>query len=466
MAKLKLSSLSSSELTLRGERAWWRNALVLLACLLVLVLAGTNSAAADPTARNVIILISDGCGYNHILATDYYVAGEAGTAIYEQFPVQVAVSTYADGGNYDPQAFLADFVYPKQGATDSAAAATAMSTGHKTYNKGIGIGPGGERLTHTMELAERLGRSTGVVTSVPFSHATPAGFVAHNPERDDYAGIATEMIYQSACDVIMGCGHPLFDSAGQPAATPDWKYVGSQETFADLTDADGALGADCNGDGVLDGADRWKYLDALEDFRSLMMGETPSRVFGLARARTTLQQGRPGGDGLPGTVPLVTTVPSLAEMTRGALNVLDADPDGFVLMIEGGAVDWASHGNQLGRMIEEMTDFNAAVEAVCAWVEQNSSWDETLVIVTADHETGYLLGPGSNPERRPIENRGRGNLPGAEWHSKSHTNQLVPLFAKGAGAQLLVDRATRQDPVRGAYLDNTDIASVVCALLQ
>ena len=88
-------------------------------------------------------------------------------------------------------------------------------------------------------------------------------------------------------------------------------------------------------------------------------------------------------------------MPTLTEMSLAALNVLDNDPDGLYLMIEGGAVDWAAHANQSGRMIEEAIEFERAVEAVLDWVQTNSNWGETLLIVTGDHETGYLTGPDS-----------------------------------------------------------------------
>ncbi|NPV47049.1 MAG: alkaline phosphatase, partial [Armatimonadetes bacterium] len=155
-----------------------------------------------------------------------------------------------------------------------------------------------------------------------------------------------------------------------------------------------------------------------------------------------------------------------AQVTEAALRVLGADPDGLFLMVEGGAVDWAAHSNYAGRMIEEQMDFGDAVAAVVRWVERHSSWDETLLIVTADHETGCLTGPGSGPEWKPLVGKGKGQIPGLEWHSGGHTNSLVPVFARGAGAHLLRRAADQQDPVRGPYVDNTEIAAVMQAVLQ
>jgi alkaline phosphatase len=193
----------------------------------------------------------------------------------------------------------------------------------------------------------------------------------------------------------------------------------------------------------------------------------------VPKVRQTLQQKR-GNDPFaePFDVPFIDNVPSLSEMARGALNVLDEDPDGFFLMVEGGAIDWASHDSQSGRMIEEQIAFNKTVEAVVDWIQKESSWKETLLIVTGDHETGYLTGPGSGPSNaendtgdrprwNPFVNNGKGNLPGMEWNSGGHTNALIPLYAKGAGSQLLVPCADQTDPVRGLYLDIAELGRVL-----
>jgi alkaline phosphatase len=125
-------------------------------------------------------------------------------------------------------------------------------------------------------------------------------------------------------------------------------------------------------------------------------------------------------------------------------------------------------------MIEEQIDFNKSIDATVAWVEKNSSWDETLLIVTGDHETGYLTGPDSETEqggdqvpiKNPIKNMGKQHLPEMEWQSGSHTNSLIPFFAKGFGSDKFASMADEIDPVRGNYLDNTEIAKVIFELLE
>ena len=156
-------------------------------------------------------------------------------------------------------------------------------------------------------------------------------------------------------------------------------------------------------------------------------------------------------------------------MTMAAINVLDEKPNGFLLTVEGGAIDWAAHKHVLNRTIEEQIDFNLSIEAACEWVEKNSSWDETLIIVTADHETAYLLGPGSNSEDaktisekwKPLKNNGKGKMPGVEWFSGSHTNSLVPFYAKGPGSEKFLKNANVIYPVYGKFIDNADVGKVL-----
>jgi len=423
-------------------------------------------------AENVIILISDGCGYNHVDAASLYQYGRIDTQVYEHFPVSLGMSTFMYKsknpqvlGGYDPAAAWSDFYYVTGGCTDSAAAATAMSTGFKTYGGAIGMDITENPLLHLMDYAESYGKATGVVTSVMWTHATPAGFVAHNISRNNYAAIGEEMVYDSRTDVIMGCGHPWYDRDGIPKATPNtFLFVGSESTWLDLLA--GTAGGDADGDGI---DDPWTLIQTREEFRALMAGPTPKRVLGTAQVYQTLQQGRTTGDGdeAPFVAPLIPSVPTLEEMTKAALNILDDDMEGFVLMIEGGAVDWASHTNQSGRVIEEEIDFNRSVEAVVEWVQTNSSWRETLVIVTGDHETGYLCGPGSaaSGSMRPIVNNGIGVQPGMEWNGGFHTNSLIPFYAKGTGSRRFIMRAVSEDPKRGRYIDNPDVAEVIFELL-
>lgn len=430
----------------------------------------------DPaTPKNIIVLISDGAGYNHFDIASLYESGvaknqitvdpatgaiahEAGasTQVYEEWPLQVSQSHYSASGRagYTPEDAWGSFDWVASGATDSAAAATALGTGVKTNNGVLGFDPAGDRLLTVGEQALSVGKKVGLVTSVPFNHATPAGFIAHNTSRNDYHGLAAEMI-DSGVDVLIGGGHPNYTDAN--TARSSHFGPGSWISQADF-------------ERVSSGQTPFTFVDSRTQFEQIAAGENvPDKLFGLARVAETFQYNRPGlenKDVLPHTDPANTDVPSLETAADAALNVLAQDEDGFFLMVEGGAVDWAGHANQTTRVIEEQVDFNASVEAVSDWVETHSNWDETLVIVTADHETGYLAGVGAGAEKGWTPMTGAaGELPQVTWHSGGHTNSLVPFYAKGAGAEVLEARADKWDSVRGAYLDNTDVGETVFDLL-
>jgi alkaline phosphatase len=435
--------------------------------LLVFILTAVSFCAGD-APKNIIIMISDGCGYNHITAAAIYQYGNSQSPLYARFKLSCGMATFAAGGSYEPNLAWSSFNYVKHGYTDSAAAATAMSTGVKTYNGAIGVDLDKRPLTHIIERCEQLGKATGVITTVPLSHATPAGFVAHNPSRDNYKQIAREMLLESAVDCIMGCGNPFYDDDGKPRQKPNsFKYVGGKSTWNSLVA--GTAGADADADGI---NDPWTLIQTRAEFLKLADGSTPKRVCGIPQVWQTLQQARSDDEKAdPYVVPLTKTVPTLEEMTKAAINVLDDDPDGFFLMIEGGAVDWANHHNQSGRMLEEQIDFDKAVKAVTEWVDKKSNWDESLLIVTADHECGYLTGPDSGDRANgsvwnKLVNNGKDKLPGMEWHSGGHTNSLVPFYANGSGTKFFKAAAVNTDPVRGPYIDNTTIAKTLFELLE
>ena len=484
-------------------------------------------------AKNVILMVSDGAGFNGWLAADYY-QGLAGEQSYQVArpdgtePVVYGMSHWSlnlvdEEGNilpngtdpaeaagavpqgYDPStrwtafenAFENDFPpvdLSYTSYTDSAAAGTTMHTGIKTANGRVNVDWAGEESFETIaEMAIEEGRSAGAVSTVMASHATPASVIAHNVDRGEYVEIFNEMI-ASDLDVIMGGGHPLYDSSGNaidPAELEegDYRYVGGEETFADIAE-----------DGEVDG---FTFIDARGDFEALAEGEdVPERVLGIARTRTTLQASREDLEDAdtPSGMTFNEDVPSLATMTVGALEVLDQNEEGFYLMSEGGAVDWMGHANAMPRYVEEQIDFNEAVDAVIEWVEENSSWDETLLVVTSDHETGGIWGEGTytNSEGGPVaedrsdeaigaarfdpaedefieflavQDRGEGELPGFQFASGNHTNELVPLWAIGAGAEMFeeYDRTDlkaaelwgEQYDWDGAYIDNAALFEVM-----
>ncbi|MEL6920379.1 MAG: alkaline phosphatase [Pseudomonadota bacterium] len=488
-------------------------------------------AAQDQGAKNVILMISDGIGFNGWLAADYYqglanaqsyqVTRPDGTApvVYgldhhslnlvdglgrvlpNAEDVRLAAGAVAQG--YDPMTRWNRFEntirndFPPVGErytsyTDSAAAGTALMTGRKTSNGRVNQDwTGEENFTTIAQIAMDQGKSAGAVASVMLSHATPAAVIAHNISRNNYVEIANEM-FASDLDVIMGPGHPLFDNSGnqiEPEDEDAYRFVGGSETLAALTSDAGLNG--------------FSFIDAKADFEALAAGEAlPERVIGVAQSGSTLQasrEGLPDAD-TPSGMAYNPVVPDLATMSLGALNVLNQDEDGFFVMIEGGAVDWMGHANNMERFIEEQIDFNLAVDAVIDWVEENSSWDETLLIVTSDHECGGIWGEGTwtNLDGGPIaadrsdeallsarfdpsedifneylavQDRGAGNMPGYMFSSRNHTNELVPLWALGVGSELFAQftktdlRAAelwgKQYDWEGDYIDNTSVFHVM-----
>ena len=497
------------------------------------------SEAAQPKAKNVILMISDGIGFNGWLATDYY-EGQAGLQAYQitrpdgTQPVVLGMShdalnlLNADGKvlargddlstavdaveqGYDPEtrwnalenAFANDFVDGLGSYTsysDSAAAGTALMAGRKTSNGRINMDwAGDERFETIAEIAMDRGMAAGAVASVMASHATPAAVIAHNTSRNNYAEIFNEMV-QSDLTVIMGGGHPLFDPSGNIVAPADedkdadaYRFVGGAETLINLTSEQGLNG--------------FAFIQSKTAFEALADAEDlPERLVGIFQSSSTLQAGREGlaSADTPSGMAFNPHVPDLATMSIGALNVLNQDEDGFFVMIEGGAVDWMGHANNMPRFIEEQMDFNASVNAVVEWVETNSSWDETLLIVTADHETGGIWGEGTwtNSVGGPVatdrsdealkdarfdpsvdtfnaflavQDRGAGNMPGYQFASGNHTNELVPLWAIGAGSKRFLNDTQIDEKAAdlwgepygwdGRFVDNTTVFDVMNAAL-
>lgn len=431
-------------------------------CLFGLHLNGQNNAP-----KNIIIMIGDGMGFEHIDASLYY-QGQAKDNIWNTFPVRLSAATYNAGKSYNSLTAWKNKDYVIQDFTESAAASTAISTGSLTLNNQIGISTNGVPLTNPVQIADKLGKSTGVVTSVPFCHATPAGFVGHNVSRLNYGELALEMIMFSRTRVIMGCGHPMYNNDGHILALPDYKYFNNENLFQVLSqeksiytsDNTNYIIQDMNGD---DKPDPWLFSDNKESLDLIIQNQIhPDRFFFLAPAFETLSQMRSGTSETPFDIPFPSNIPDLSNMSLAALEILSNDTDGFFLMIEGGAIDWAAHENDLTRMIEEMMEFEKTAEAVCNWISVNSSWDETLLIVLADHECGYLLGEFDEIQGfQGVTDMGKGNLPGGKFLSDNHSNHLVPFFARGAMSHVFEFLASDMDSVRGNYLHISDVGKTI-----
>jgi alkaline phosphatase len=426
-------------------------------------------SGVETLPKNIILMIADGCGFNHVEALSLYRSGKPGSLGFQQFPVKLAMSTYSISvGGYNPEEAWKDFKYVTRKYTDSAAAATAMATGTKTWNNQIGTDTLGHPLENIVEYCESVGKATGIVTSVQFCDATPAAFAAHNIERHDNESISGDMILESGLEVLMGAGHPEYDKKGRTVlpGKQNYKNVGGKSLWQNLRE--GKAGNDCDGDGI---QDPWFLIENREDFIRLPESQL-KRVIGIPKCLSELQYDRIDHKSRnPFRAAPDDPVPTLAEMASGAIHILSADPDGFFLMIEGGAIDWASHDKLSAGMIGEMAAFDEAVNTISGWIESQGKWDETLLVITADHETGYLWGPAGGGERfqccsrkdrwQPLEARGPGAVPGMKWNRKTHTNSLVPFYAKGAGSEGFLTLADETDPVRGLYLDNAELGKML-----
>jgi alkaline phosphatase len=381
--------------------------------------------------------------------------------------VQILAAQLAAGGVIIPvldEGFAAYDYLIWNGTTDSAAAGTALASGRKTYNSAINFVDDGETLQPVpfiTELVKATGRTAGVVTTKPFTDATPAAFGTQNEYRDNEAEISAALIHNGLLDVIITPGHPEFGSGGVPR-DPDFGTI-SAENLA-------ALRA---------GVGDWTLVEDAPGLEAIAAGTAPApgRLFGLVpvssslnsrdtTGRTNAYDPRVFDPADPnGAVPFV--MPDLPVLTQAAIRSLAQDPDGFLLVVEGASVDSAAHGNDLPRLVEEQLAFNRAVDAVIDWVETESSWEETLVIITTDHANALLLGPDSDTIAfQPPVAGAAGTMPEGIFWSTNHTNELVPLWARGPGASEFAALVDGVDPVRGPYVDNTDVHTVMTAVIE
>ncbi len=429
-------------------------------------------------------MICDGQGYNGWLGADYFQKGSANQQSYQKTrpdgtkPVHVAkaqrpsyfvdalgrtiqrADTTGQGllsddyivplhavamqqQHYDPETFWTDAAFEQQQGRfmDSAASATALASGCWTVNGRLNTSWDAKTKFETLaQQAKKQGKQTGVVTTVQVSHATPAGMIARQVNRNDYADIFKVML--SDLDVIMGCGHPLFDNHGKHVVPDDdlvFRFLGGKDSFYSLKNNQ---------------ADAY-FLDSLESLQSLSRNPvTVSKLVAIAPIHETLQQRRLTNEQdsrQPSGLAKNEQIPNLELLTKVALQQLGQAKEGAFLMVEGGAVDWAHHQHDFTKALEEQLDFNAAVDAVIDWVEEESSWQETLLIVTSDHETGALWGEAALEQEDKLDiekleaylsaprNKGKGVIPDMNYLSLAHTNNLVPLWALGANSERFLD---------------------------
>ena len=475
--------------------------------------------------KNVIIMISDGAGYNTHLSTEYWhgekqpydnprfskyavatynlrYGGPNGTApmdnsqdpelVYDPIKAwdntPLPEGTDDDGDGYPD--YFAGYQWLQGTDPDSAGTMSAIVTGRKVYRGGINIDGYGNPLRTVPEIAKRKGKSCGSISTVRYNHATPAaGGGAHNISRDNYIDISYEMFGAGILDVMGGPGHPWYNSNGSKREAPNlgstrfdtplWDVISNGRGSASHTTVDGR-------EFTVNGKE-WVMVDEKDTIETLGSGKTypGKKLMLLPKVWGTLQYERDitqdwDGDGSIGSKdlgtapvnpgndtdgdPMIPTVPTLVDMTMAAINHLDENPKGFYLSIEGGACDWAMHGNSMGRMIEEHTDFNNTVQAVIDYLDANTNgnnWENTLLIVTSDHDHN-LYGPDSDLIAfQDVTKNCDGGLPGHIWHDNSHGNQLVPAWVRGPNADKLAKMIDGYDPVQGWYIDQVDLGKMM-----
>jgi alkaline phosphatase len=309
---------------------------------------------------------------------------------------------YPIGKSQEDPRQLGEHAYP-----DSAATATAMCTGFKAPNDAINVDAKGKQLRTVAHEAQANGLSIGVLTSVPLSHATPACAYAHNVHRDDYQDLTRDLLGLGSVshnaaplagvDVLIGGGFGDEAQADRKKTqgenfVPGNKWI----TAADLKTIDAANG----GQYVV--AQRTKGVRGADDLtaKAAEAARSGKRLFGFYGAvRGHLPFETADGKYNPTAGNLYKAEeytdadrvenPKLADMTAAALTVLEKNPRGFWLMVESGDVDWANHDNNIDNSIGAVNSGDAAVKTITDWVEKHSNWQESLLIVTADH--GHYL---------------------------------------------------------------------------
>lgn len=259
--------------------------------------------------------------------------------------------------------------------TDSAAGATAFSIGKKTYNAAIGVDK--DTIAHktVLEMAEEKGLATGLVATSSITHATPASFIAHQKSRKMQEEIAADFL-KTDIDLFIGGGKQFFDNRKD-----------KRNLLTDL---------------------KARQYAIFHDLPTLLTSNSP-KLIGLLAA-----------DGMPKFSEGRGDMLSIA--TKKAIEVLDKNDKGFFLMVEGSQIDWAGHDNNLQYSVDEMLDFDKVIGEVLEFAAKDG---ETLVIITADHETGGLSLPAGNLKEGRVE---------GSYSTDYHTGIMVPVFAFGAGA--------------------------------
>lgn len=345
----------------------------------------SNTAYGESTAapRNVVLILGDGMGIGHLSTASALLVGPHGRLTMEAAPTAALVKTFG-GSRLVP---------------DSAAAATALATGFKTHTKMISRLPDGREPWTLLEAAEAEGFATGVITTSGLVDATPAAFVTHAASRTEYRQILEGMV-SSNVDILIG---------------GDWRRYPRASARPDYLEAVRSIGSAADG--------RYTVVHDQD-----LLGSAPIPLIGLFPARPGSRQ---------------SYGPPLVRSARFALDRLSHAAGGFMLVVESEDTDEAAHGTDLAELTAAVAELNDALAAVLEFARERG---DTLVVVTADHDTASPAVIGGRFVDRTAEVR---------WLTSGHTGGWVPLFAFGPGS----------DRFRGV-LDNTEIPRTIGELLE
>ena len=390
-----------------------------------IVLVAVSCSTNHQKAKYVFYFIGDGMGFTHVAAAEAYLAQERGVIgmdplCFTQFPVLGEATSFSASNII----------------TDSSAAGTALSTGEKTTNGMLCIAP--DSTTLLKSIAYKIhdaGYSVGVMSTTPINHATPAAFFGHNVKRGNYYEIGKE---------IPSTGFEFF--AGGGLYHPNGKEKDQTPSLWEMIEEGG-----------------YTLAYGYEDFKAkkdagrivLVQAEGSEEICPYAL-------GRPEG------------ALTLSQIVESAITVLERNPKGFFMMAEGGLIDWTAHSQDLAGTIFETLDFDQAISVALAFYDKHP--DQTLIVVTADHETGGIaLGRKGYTYDLTVIDKIKNASASTDveqymndpksidsvneearigWTTTSHSGGPVPVWAKGVGAERFAGR-----------MDNTDIPKKICAAM-
>ncbi len=341
---------------MQGKVRWVSWILVAFLCL------AWFSPALGAEAKNVILLIGDGMGPEAVGLAIYY------NRFMNGMDKRLNMERLMTAGN---TGYCLTYQYGTV-VTDSASAATALASAVKTRDGMIGKDHDGRPMKTVIDIALQLGKSGGVISDTRMTHATPAAFYASMIHRDMENEIAAQLVERGDLAVAFSGGAQHFIPAGMKVEEhPDLKGIDKTAGWGESRRKD-------NRDLIVEAKNKG-YAFVANEKELLALGAQPTeKVMGLFSA-----------SGFPSAIDRQpqhqTGVPTLSQLTVRALDILKKNPKGFFLMVEGGQIDWVAHGNDVASVLHEMLEFDQAVGLVMAFAEQNP---DTLIVVTADHDTG------------------------------------------------------------------------------